>query len=184
MNPNPLTIRRATPDDIPTLRQLAHRIWHDYYPAVISREQIAYMLERMYSPEQIRRELDDGVLWELLLRAGEPVGFISCAHEPAAARVKLNKLYLLTELHGRGLGQQALEHVKRAARQLGASQVYLTVNKGNHRAVRAYQRAGFRVAEAVVTDIGGGFVMDDYVMTFGLGAPPEPGARPSLAPGD
>jgi hypothetical protein len=41
----------------------------------------------------------------------------------------------------------------------------LTVNKRNAKAMAAYQRNGFTLTESVVVDIGGGFVMDDYVMT-------------------
>jgi hypothetical protein len=40
----------------------------------------------------------------------------------------------------------------------------LRVNKANHRAVRAYHRAGFTITESLCQDIGGGFRMDDYVM--------------------
>ena len=40
----------------------------------------------------------------------------------------------------------------------------LSVNKRNAKAIAAYHRNGFVIAESVVTDIGGGFVMDDYVM--------------------
>ena len=40
----------------------------------------------------------------------------------------------------------------------------LNVNKNNDRAISAYVRNGFVVREAVVVDIGGGFVMDDYIM--------------------
>jgi len=42
------------------------------------------------------------------------------------------------------------------------------VNKRNVRAIKAYQRNGFEIADSVVTDIGGGFVMDDYVMAKDL----------------
>jgi ribosomal protein S18 acetylase RimI-like enzyme len=41
----------------------------------------------------------------------------------------------------------------------------LTVNKRNTRAIAAYRRNGFTVLEAVVADIGGGFVMDDFLMS-------------------
>ena len=41
---------------------------------------------------------------------------------------------------------------------------YLTVNRGNAKAIRAYERNGFKVVRTQVTDIGNGFVMDDYVM--------------------
>jgi RimJ/RimL family protein N-acetyltransferase len=51
-----------------------------------------------------------------------------------------------------------------AARTGAAREIELRVNRGNSRAVRAYERAGFRVAESVCQDIGAGFVMDDFVM--------------------
>jgi ribosomal protein S18 acetylase RimI-like enzyme len=51
------------------------------------------------------------------------------------------------------------------AAALGAREVSLCVNKKNQKAIRAYERAGFTIAEAVIGDIGGGFVTDDYRMT-------------------
>jgi ribosomal protein S18 acetylase RimI-like enzyme len=38
------------------------------------------------------------------------------------------------------------------------------VNKKNQKAIRAYERAGFVVAESVTNEIGAGFVMDDHRM--------------------
>jgi hypothetical protein len=40
----------------------------------------------------------------------------------------------------------------------------LFVNKHNVQAVRAYLRQGFVFDQDVITDIGDGFVMDDFVM--------------------
>jgi ribosomal protein S18 acetylase RimI-like enzyme len=57
-----------------------------------------------------------------------------------------------------------LQHCEREIRKSGARRLILSVNKRNARAIAAYQRNGFVIAESVVTDIGGGFVMDDYVM--------------------
>lgn len=42
----------------------------------------------------------------------------------------------------------------------------LTVNKHNHKAISAYQRYGFEITADSVVDIGGGFVMNDYLMTL------------------
>lgn len=50
------------------------------------------------------------------------------------------------------------------AREVGARTIWLTVNRRNERAIGAYRRAGFREVRAQVTDIGGGYVMDDYIM--------------------
>jgi GNAT superfamily N-acetyltransferase len=77
---------------------------------------------------------------------------------------KLHKLYLLPELHGRGLGSRLLQHVEREVRTRAGHRLMLSVNKRNAKAIAAYQRNGFRIVESVVTDIGGGFVMDDYIM--------------------
>ena len=51
------------------------------------------------------------------------------------------------------------------AQNLGAGEVSLYVNKKNQKAIRAYERAGFAVAESVINEFGDGFVMDDYRMT-------------------
>ena len=49
-------------------------------------------------------------------------------------------------------------------RTRGLSALYLTVNKHNDLAIRAYRAKGFQTIDAVETDIGNGFVMDDFIM--------------------
>ncbi|MEY2408954.1 MAG: diamine N-acetyltransferase [Verrucomicrobiota bacterium] len=158
----------ATATDIPALQHLAHRIWHEYYPGIISRAQIDYMLARMYAPETIARELSNGVRWEIVRWSGESVGFLSFEFIDAPPHLKLHKLYLLPALHGQGIGRDMLEHVKTQCSNRGASEIWLQVNQHNTRALRAYQRAGFQIRNQVVTDIGHGFVMDDFIMTLGV----------------
>jgi ribosomal protein S18 acetylase RimI-like enzyme len=79
--------------------------------------------------------------------------------------LKLHKLYVLVERHGQGLGRAGLARVAEVAAALGAREVSLYVNKRNQKAIRAYERAGFTIAESMTSEIGGGFVMDDYRMT-------------------
>ena len=57
-----------------------------------------------------------------------------------------------------------LEYLRGLCREAGARTIWLTVNRRNERAIGAYRRAGFREVRAQVTDIGGGYVMDDYIM--------------------
>jgi diamine N-acetyltransferase len=118
----------------------------------------------MYSADQIQRELSEGVSWKVLEDdSGAPIGFLSY-HLEADARVKLNKLYVLPEIQGKGMGLAALQHVLDSAQALGASSVWMQVNKANHRAVAVYKKAGFRIAKEAVFNIGNGYVMDDYLM--------------------
>ena len=164
MNPPGGVIRTATESDIPTLRRLADRIWKACYPGMISRAQIDFMLRWMYSEEQLREDLAQGVRLELVEVDGVPVGYLATEADGPSGALHLHKLYLIPERHGRGEGRWMLDHVLDRARAGGFREILLRVNKANVRALRAYERAGFRTAETVTVDIGGGFVMDDFLL--------------------
>lgn len=163
-----LTVRPATAADIPALRALADAIWRACYPGIITVAQIDYMLERMYAADQIASELAGGMAWDLAEDGGQPAGFLAYGPVDVRRAIKLHKLYLRPELHGRGHGQQLLGHFHAAARRAGAVRVHLQVNKANTRALRAYERAGYRIERVAVADIGGGFVMDDFILVRDL----------------
>jgi ribosomal protein S18 acetylase RimI-like enzyme len=55
-------------------------------------------------------------------------------------------------------------HVEGQASDLGRRSIWLQVNKRNHGAIGFYRSAGFEVVREAVFEIGGGFVMDDYLM--------------------
>ncbi len=158
------TFQPATDADLPLIRALAERIWRACYREIISLAQIEYMLGWMYSEEALRRDLREGICYELITRAALPIGYLAHGLHADGAEWRLHKLYILPEHHGAGIGQQAIEHVCEAAAACGAQRLSLGVNKQNARALRAYERAGFRIAEAVIHDIGGGYVMDDYIL--------------------
>ena len=159
----------AVEADLPALAELAGRIWRQHYPGIISPEQIEYMLRKMYSLEVLRNEISfQGIHFYRLIDQGRFVGFASIGPAHAAGAFKVHKLYLLPEVHGRGLGSRLLNHCESEARRLGATRLILAVNKQNSKAIAAYQRNGFQIAESVTTNIGEGFVMDDYIMTKDL----------------
>jgi diamine N-acetyltransferase len=160
---------RAAEKHIAAIRNLAAVIWRAHYPGIISHEQIEYMLARMYSMDTLREEIrSQGICYDRLLVEGRFVGFASYGPTAEAGAMKLHKLYLLPEMHGRGLGSLLLQHCEGEARKNGARRLILAVNKRNAKAIAAYQRNGFSVADSVVTDIGGGFVMNDYIMAKDL----------------
>jgi GNAT superfamily N-acetyltransferase len=161
--PMSLTFQPASASDIPALRDLAARIWHGSYPGMITVKQIDYMLAWMYSAGKIAEELAAGVHWDLAVLDNIPSGYLSLTFH-SATLAELNKLYLLPELQGRGLGQEMLAHTIATAARHGCAELRLRVNKRNARALRSYDRAGFRIVDAIVADIGGGYVMDDYIL--------------------
>ena len=64
-----------------------------------------------------------------------------------------------------------IERVETHGRKLGALRVVLTVNRRNTGSIAFYERRGYVIRESAVFDIGGGYVMDDYVMEKQLGVP-------------
>lgn len=160
-----IAILPVTEDHLPALAALAGNIWRQHYPGIISHEQIEYMLAQMYSLETLREQLRKQNIrfWRLLVEE-RFVGFASYGPQPERDVMKLHKCYLLPEFHGCGLGTRLLEHCEKECRQLGARRLILAVNKHNTKAIAAYQRNGFQVAESVITDFGCGFVMDDFII--------------------
>ena len=53
---------------------------------------------------------------------------------------------------------------KQFARDHGMRAIWLTVNKYNANTIAAYKKMGFETIGDGVTDIGSGYVMDDYFM--------------------
>jgi GNAT superfamily N-acetyltransferase len=166
---NKAQIVRATEADLPAISELAGVIWRACYPGIITHEQIDYMLARMYSLDVLRDEIhSQSIRYDQLLVDGKPAGFASYGPTSDAGVMKLHKLYLLPEMQGSGLGSSLLQHIEGEVRDGAGCRLILSVNKRNTRAIAAYRRNGFVIAESVVTDIGDGFVMDDYVMAKDL----------------
>ena len=159
-----MVIESAAPEQLAEISALAEIIWRAHYPGIISHEQIDYMLARRYDVEVMRRELESGIAYDRLLVDGVLGGFSSYGPASRAGELKLHKLYVHPEFQQRGFGAALLKRIEEFARAHNFSTLILAVNKQNTRAFLAYRKLGFTVRESIIADIGGGFVMDDYVM--------------------
>ncbi|MDR1662104.1 MAG: GNAT family N-acetyltransferase [Azoarcus sp.] len=158
-----IDIRPFTTEDIPAIAALASTVWLDAYTGIISRPQIDYMLAQRYSRAALKADIENPEKW--LRQAsidGALVGFAAC--ELCKGEFKLDKLYVHPDMQRKGAGAALAAHAAALARDRGYSSMILAVNKNNERAIRAYTKYGFRVRDKIVTDIGSGFVMDDYIM--------------------
>ena len=159
----------AEAEHLEEISTLAGHIWREYFPGIISLEQIEYMLSQGYTLEVLSHEiLAQGISYDRMLLGSELIGFASYGPAQSLGEVKLHKLYLAPEFHGKGYGSKFLRHVEATARSRDYRTLVLTVNKNNDQAISSYKRNGFVVHDSVVVDIGSGFVMDDYVMVKNL----------------
>lgn len=158
----PISITKAHEGDLNAIANLADIIWREHYTPIIGPEQVQYMLDKFQSAQAMSEQLADGVEYYTLWLDDLLIGYLSFYTKGNA--LFLSKIYILSQLRGQGIGQQVMEFIKEQAIKQGLERVTLTVNKNNAGSIAAYERMGFKKTDAVVMDIGGGFVMDDYVM--------------------
>ena len=129
------------------------------------------MVENFQSLEAIERDMAEHAYEYWFLRTeddGRIVGYTGGHAEPETNRYFISKIYLRAEERGKGFASQAIAFYDQLARERGLDALYLTVNKHNELGVRAYLGKGFEIIDAVETDIGNGFVMDDYIMELAV----------------
>ncbi len=163
---NTLVIREATAADIPAIRQIAFETWPSTYGAIISQEQIDYMLSWMYSPETLLKQMQEGHHFFLAVLDDKVFGFAGVSAE-GDKKFKLHKLYVNPITQKTGAGKALLQQVISYARRNGGTTLILQVNRHNN-AKSFYEKQGFSILEEIKLDIGNGFFMDDYIMAYTL----------------
>jgi len=160
---NTVIIHEAGIEDIPTIQSLAHLVWPATYGNLMSANKLEYMLQLIYSAESLRQQMQQGHHFLLASIHKTAVGFASYSATKEVAVYKLQKLYVRTDIQGRGLGKALINHVIDRIQPLQASALLLNVKRDNT-AVAFYEKMGFAVVREEDIDIGNGYFMNDYVM--------------------
>ncbi len=161
------TVRKAVAADIPLIRELTFAIWPQTYAHLLSTAQIDYMLDMMYSPASLQKQMEeDGCTFIIVHDDKTPVAFASY-NETKPQTWKLNKIYVLASQQGKGTGKFIINFIIAAIKPLAAKALQLQVNRENA-AQHFYKKLGFEIIEEADFDIGNGYFMKDYVMELSL----------------
>lgn len=161
------SISKASEKDIPILTFLASDIWKEHYTSLIGEAQVSYMIQKFQSESVFRQQIASAEYAYYLMYSDEkPAGYFGITLEKDC--LFLSKLYVQKEYRKKGLAKEALRIIIDTARKEHLSKIRLTVNKGNTDSIQAYLHLGFIKTADIVTDIGQGFFMDDYVMEYFL----------------
>lgn len=152
-----------TEEEVKQLHPLIEEIWGEVFTPIIGGEQVDYMLHTYQSEANIQQEIAEGAKYYLLLEEDIPVGYT--AYELQEDALYISKIYLKSDLRGKGYSSDIFAWFEEIAKEKGLSRLYLRVNKENTRAIQVYEHKGFEITEKKVSDIGHGFVMDDYIFT-------------------
>lgn len=159
-----MRVRRAGREDAELIRLMAEIAFPATYRDIITKEQIDYMMEWMYAPENIMKQMDEGHVYYIGYVGDVAAGYVSVQKE-GEGLYHLHKIYVLPEFQGQGCGERlfgaALQHVRE--REAARCRVELNVNR-NNKAVGFYRHQGMEVDRTGDFDIGNGFFMNDYIM--------------------
>ncbi len=159
-----ITISQATSKDIPIIQEIAHKTWPITYGSILSKAQLDYMMDLMYSDSSLLEQLKTKPLFFLAYEDDVCLGFTSCENNYQNNKVtRLHKIYILPEAQGKGVGKALIEKVIGIAKENQSEVISLNVNKFN-KAVSFYKKIGFEIASEEDLDIGNGYLMEDYKM--------------------
>lgn len=149
-------------ESVKIVEKLADDIWREHYTPIIGEDQVNYMLEKFQSFSAIETQIKEGAYYYLVYYMDSPVGYFSYYLQDNT--LFLSKIYVDSKLRGTGLGRFSIDFIEQQAKERELDSITLTVNKNNSNTISAYKKMGFEIEEAIVMDIGNGFVMDDYKM--------------------
>lgn len=149
-------------NDFEIIAQLADTIWRAHYIPMVGKSQIDYMLEKFQSATAIEHQIHEGYTYYLILFENKPVGYLSIKKEETL--LFLSKIYILEAYRGKRIGFETIKFVEMKARIVKLQGVRLTVNVNNTASIVFYEKMGFYNNGPLVTNIGKGFIMDDYEM--------------------
>lgn len=150
--------------EIDIVTNLANKIWNEHFVAIISQDQINYMLKKYQSEIPIKKQILSGYKYYLIKYQHEYIGYFSINVDKQKRETHLSKIYILKHFRRLGIAKAAINFIEEYSLSLGIKNIWLVVNKNNSLAINAYTHLGYKISEEIVKDIGNGFVMDDYKM--------------------
>ncbi len=159
-----ISIQNNTDLNFTNIRAIAKEVWPIAYGAILSEQQLEYMMVMMYSVSSLQEQQSNGHHFILAVEDEAPVGFAAYEFNyDGGTKTKIHKIYILSNQQGKGTGRILIDYITEEARKNNQEAIILNVNKNNV-AQHFYKKLGFAIVEDVVIDIGNGYVMDDFIM--------------------
>ena len=147
-----------------SLATVAEEIWNEYFPPIIGQKQVDYMLEKFLSPEALVEQINSGYEYFVFSYEYTFAGFAGIHEEDG--KLFLSKLYVHKDFRGMGIASYLFEKFIEICKMRNLNKIWLTCNRHNEHSLKVYEHRGFKTVREEVTDIGNGYVMDDYVLEY------------------
>lgn len=164
-----VTIQKANTNDIQLINELATIAFPATYQDILSKEQLDYMMEWMYSPSSLHKQMEEeGHIYYILYKDEVAAGYLSIQQE-GAHLFHLQKIYILPSFQGCHLGKLLFEQAIKAIKEIHPApcEMHLNVNR-NNKALQFYEHMGMKKIMEGDFPIGNGYYMNDYIMGISI----------------
>jgi len=160
-----ITINEATIADVKIIQEIVHTTWPISYGEILSKTQLDYMIDLFYSNKSLLEQIQKKEqLFYIAYQESSVVGFMAIEHNyKNEAITRIHKIYILPETQGKGIGKLMIDFIENKAKEKNSKALSLNVNRFN-KAMHFYQKSGFAIMGEENTEIGFGFLMEDYTM--------------------
>jgi ribosomal protein S18 acetylase RimI-like enzyme len=143
-------INKVSPDEIDILQKLSKQTFHEAFSSGNTEENMTRYLEEGFSLDKLSRELkDENTSFYFVKSANEVIGYMKLNAGPAQTELQkedsfeIERIYVLSDFQGKGIGRQLLEKAIQMAREKKASYIWLGVWEENKSAIQFYKKNGF-----------------------------------------
>ncbi len=145
-----MEIKRCTADDVKRLRDICCRTFTETFASQNTKEDMERFLSESFSEERLTDELSDPDSFTYIAyEQGEPVGYLKLnigaaqTEEGFENSLEVQRIYLVSDVKGRGFGTQLIRFSEEKARALALGYIWLGVWEYNHPALKFYKKLGF-----------------------------------------
>jgi len=148
--------------DLKIICKLAQKIYFEHYKQFLSKEFITYWVDLYQSYENITQSINDGEKYFFIKDNDNILGYFSYKLE-AGNRLFISKLYLKAKYRKKGYGKKCLNYLFDIAKTKQVKDIFLKTMRINP-TVKFYIKQGFKITDAVETNLGNGYILEDYIL--------------------
>lgn len=154
-------LRKATISDLKILQKIGKRTFIETFASENSSENMTEYLESAFTTEKLMSELTN-INSEFYFAEieGEVVGYLKVNFNDSQTELKVSnaleieRIYVLKEFHGKKVGQILYDNAIEIAKNKSLNNVWLGVWEQNPRAIRFYEKNGFKVFDKHIFRLG------------------------------
>ena len=144
------SFHKCTHEDVYTLQEISCKTFRETFADTNSPEELQEFLDKAYDVEKLKEELVNGnSQFYFLYFNGALAGYLKLNEAPSQTEIndknslEIQRLYLLREFQGKGLGKELMDKAIELAKAGEKKYVWLGVWEHNEKALAFYKKYGF-----------------------------------------